>query len=257
MLENIKKLATSKPVLLGGAGLAAVAAYLYFSSGSDAESSDGSGGYLDNAYPGASMVFGGGYPSSDTASNVTGVSAADQALIDLQKYAIDAEASKYQTEYDIAVLDNNTRLKELELSYGAADAAVTSRNYDIFTGTFDKFLKKGTGKKKLDTFTASVGGDVFSIDVDYEKKKKKKKDKDKTPKKKPTAGKLFSGGKAKGGSTKAANTIAKLFSSAQGSKPQPKYSSAAAAAKAGVVVRPAIGYPTNPSKSSSGGNKRK
>lgn len=207
MFDKIKSIAGNKYVLLGGAGIAVIAAYMYFSGDSEASISDG--GYLEPAIFPPSVAYGSSYPSTDTGTNLSTIGPGEQALIELQKMQLTLDAEKWDVQRDVATLENATRNRELDLIYGAKDKDRTAANYGVFAGLFSKVFKNSP---KLDKFTATVGGDTFTIDIDTKKKKKKKPDdKDKTPKKKTAKSTSFLGSNIKSGTR-----IAPTFQSGNG-----------------------------------------
>lgn len=159
MLDFLK----SKPVLYGGAAVAALLAYMYFrNSGGDGTDQ---GAVSQSSYP-YDIVYGMGGTSiadvqSSGAGNTanTGLNAGDQALIDLQMHQLELQGVTANNNYNLSVLQS-TQQYETDLANIAATReynkqSLNAQELDTVAKTFLK-----TGGQGL---AASVNGETISL----------------------------------------------------------------------------------------------
>lgn len=157
----MEALAQHKTLLLGGAGVAALLAYLYFSGSAGASSGDSSGGMLPT-----SIVYGvSGNPASSMASSATdsttnnGISSADAALIDLQNSQLQLQHTVIDHNFDLSFL-NATNAHEENLLSIKND--YNKAQLDTITTGYKDVLTHNSGATGL---IASVNGETIGVSV--------------------------------------------------------------------------------------------
>lgn len=156
----MEALSQHKALLLGGAGVAALLAYLYFSGSAGASSGDSGGGMLPT-----SIVYGvSGNPASSMASASTdntgnGISSADAALIDLQNSQLQLQHSVIDHNFDLSFL-NATNAHEENLLSIKND--YNKAQLDTITTGYKDVIAHNSGATGL---IASVNGETIGVSV--------------------------------------------------------------------------------------------
>lgn len=155
---------TSKPVLYGGAAVAALLAYMYFRNSGGGDATD-QGAVSQSSYP-YDIVYGMGGTSiadvqSSGAGNTanTGLNAGDQALIDLQMHQLELQGVAANNNFNLSVLQS-TQQYETDLANIAATREYNkqSLNAQELDTVAKTFLKTGGGG-----LSATVNGETISL----------------------------------------------------------------------------------------------